>query len=709
MRWLKPHLPSSTARVLLEGLEAACLEVGAAQAWALTQVAKDRYELIASLGPAAPTKFEFLFHIESDHEIVQKLRNPKLSGINPFPQVHEAVLCHRGKSILCFSAVRIVPAKLLDLLFLACERIQLEQEVHQLKSQPSESAKSKLAKTPAALPAKPIATPDLLPDLEPMTEDPPIRSWFRVAAGTLASGHLASVLPTLVQRLRQSTGLSFAAILIYEDRRVRLWGGEALRKILGPVFSTRKLGSLGRRVLEGGEIFSSNLEGQRLEKNQIFGQQLQLRTLVAHPLTCGGHRIGAIFLGDTREKILGSELYEQIANQAQQTSQFVDQALTRHAIDVERVVSKAVLESMADGVFTLDFEKRITSFNPAAEQITGWKAEQAIGRTCQEIFRPQYHCPVTSLSSTSNEVPTVAGPGEAGNKSCRENCPLVALLADQKLMDSGLTVEGSILTAEGETRYVSSTYSVVSQKEDLLGAVVLFRDITEKRAFEQMKSDYAAALSHDLKTPLTAMKGYAVTLLRHGTKLDAETRQDALEVINSEIDRVTRMFDNLLHQARIEAGQHARYIEGLPLSIAVKRVVNVHQMSSRRHQITFQVADGLIIRADRDQLDQILNNLVSNAVKYSPSGCSIHVSAAETGRMIEVRVTDTGNGIAADQLPFVFERFRRVQDRMNRNVSGSGLGLYITRMLVEGMEGEVGAESTPGQGSTFWFRLPAQR
>jgi signal transduction histidine kinase len=703
VRWLKPNQAESAGRLLVEGLEAACFETGASQAWAMSKLSHDRYELRASLGCEAPAKLEFLFQVSGGDESFQKLRRPKLTGICPFSDTVEAVLYHRRGHIVCISSDSLVSSQRLDLLFLVLERLQMEREISELRqaaTQPKSVAPSPDFAFQVA-PIREFSEIDDDPDFIDLNSDEepsePIQAWYRVAANTLASGQLASVLPSLAKRLLAATGLPFAAILIYEDRRLRLWGGESLREILGPVFSVRKLGSLGRRVVEGGEIFVSAQEGDKLEKNQVFGQQLGFQTLVGYPLRTKEHQIGALFVGDLQLRDISSETMESIALAAEQTALFVDQALTRHAVDVERVVSKAVLESMADGVYTMDFEKRITSFNPAAEQITGWKAEQAIGRTCEEVFRAQYLCP--GADADLKKQP----------RSCREHCPLVALLGDQKLMDSGLTVEGSILTSEGETRYVSSTYSVVSQKEDLLGAVVLFRDITEKRAFEQMKSDYAAALSHDLKTPLTAMKGYAVTLLRHGTKLDAETRQDALEVINSEIDRVTRMFDNLLHQARIEAGQHARFIEGIALHAAVKRVVSVHQLSSRRHRLSFEVHESASIRADRDQLDQILNNLVSNAVKYSPQGCDIHVTAQEEGRMIRVSVKDTGAGIAADQLPFVFERFRRVQDRMSRNVSGSGLGLYITRMLVEGMEGEVGAESTPGEGSNFWFLLPIDR
>ena len=704
MRWLRAGLPELAGRALVEGLETACLEAGAAHGWVLHCESTDTYELLASLGPEAPARLSFLGRLEGSCSMLEGAR---LSALSPFPSLTTATAYHYGNSALLLGSIRSLPLRFVERIHLAVERIELEREVEGLRNLLNASVAYESGSPHNGEPAwapeldangEAVASPEEEGEGR-HTSALALHPWFRVTAGTLVAGRLASALPDLCKRVSRLLGLPFTAVLVYEDRRVRLWGGEPLKDMLGPVFSVRKLGSLGRRVLEGGEQYVSSVDPARLQKNQAFSK-LGLRSLIALPLLSTDQKggiLGGILLGGYEPRVFTPQEMEQVQLLVFQTALFLEQALTVHTADVERVVARAVLESMADGVYTVDFEKRITSFNPAAEAITGWPAAQAIGRTCEEVLRSQYQTP--GGASDSKKAP----------HSCREHCPLVIMLGDQKLMDSGLTVEGSILTRDGEARYVSSTYSVVADKGDLLGAVVLFRDITEKRAIEQMKSDYAAALSHDLKTPLTAMKGYAVTLLRHGTKLDAETRQDALEVINSEIDRVTRMFDNLLHQARIEAGQQGRFIEPVPLLGAVKRVVSVHQLSSRRHRFSFAVPDKLVIRADRDQLDQILNNLVSNAVKYSPQGSDIHVTAKQQNRYAFIEVKDTGPGIPEDQLPFVFERFRRVQDRMSRKVSGSGLGLYITRMLVEGMEGEVGATSELGQGSSFWFTLPLHR
>jgi two-component system, OmpR family, phosphate regulon sensor histidine kinase PhoR len=674
-RWVRHDLPEAATRVLVGALER-MREAGAGRVWVLLQMGTDRYELVASVADFSPERLTFVGRGPDEPQLLTSYQARALSPFRNPSHVHCWPLLY---GLLLADDTEELPQEALDEVQLVVERLGFEQECHNLRKEAAPEESLDHGSREAELRSAGRRAESL-------------HLWYRQAASTLASTQLSQALPSFAQRAARLLEVGFSAVLVFENRRLRLWGGDPLRAQLGPVFSPRRLGSLARLMLEQRLPYVSSLDPERLEKSQIFAS-LGLKSLIALPLVVDDRCLGGFLLGDEKTREFSTEEIELAKLMAHQIALFLENALLAHGSDVERVVSRAVLDSMADGVMTLDWEKRITSFNRAAEAITGWPAERAIGRTCEEVLRAQYIC----------------GDPKRRSGSCQEHCPLVQLLADEASMEKGITVEGSILSAEGESRYVSSTYSVVADRGDLMGAVVLFRDITEKKAIEQMKSDYAAALSHDLKTPLTAMKGYAVTLLRHGEKLDEETRQDALEVINSEIDRVTRMFDNLLHQARIEAGQQGRFIEPVPVQQIVKRVVSVHQLSSRRHTFSCSVPDNLVVRADRDHLEQILNNLVSNSVKYSPKGCAIHIEARADGRHAHIEVVDTGPGIPEDQLPYVFERFRRVQDRMSRKVSGSGLGLYITRMLVEGMEGEVGASSQFGSGSTFWFRLPLQR
>lgn len=516
-----------------------------------------------------------------------------------------------------------------------------------------------------------------------------LSNWYRQASEMLTSTQLRTRLPRIAKQAQQLLEVDLSAILVREAERVRIWGSGPWQDSTESSYTVEQLGSLGRKVIQGGQIFRFQESAKRKDK---FLSSLGLSSALAIPLEIEGRVLGAVLFGHRELRRFSADEIDLARLTAYQSSLFLENTLLVTGSNVERVVARAVLESMADGVFTMDWEKKITSFNPAAEHITGWRADDAIGRTCSEVMKAKYLCP---------------GVDEPGG--CAEHCPLLSLLADQDLMESGLTVEGQSTHKSGEPRYLSSTYSVVADRAgDLLGAVVLFRDITAKKRLEEMKSDYAAALSHDLKTPLTAMKGYAVTLLKHGDRLDQEARTEALQVINFEIDRVSRMFDNLLHQARLEAGVKNVHITLVSPQEVIRQVVSLYAFSGRSHKLVADVEDGIVFKTDRDQLDQILNNLVSNALKYTPEGSRVVVSCHYTqdGRWLLFEVTDNGPGISKEDLPFVFQRFHRLGGARSKRVRGTGLGLHITRMLVESLGGEAGVESVLGQGSRFWFTLP---
>lgn len=516
-----------------------------------------------------------------------------------------------------------------------------------------------------------------------------LSNWYRQASEMLTSTQLRSRLPRLATQAQQLLEVDASAIMVKETGRVRIWGGGEFTSDLATSYALEDLGVFGRKTLEQGQVYRYQKSGAR--KNPIF-EHFGLVSVLALPLEIEGRVLGALLFGHRTVRRFTADEIDLARLTAYQSALFLENTLLVTGSDVERVVARAVLESMADGVFTLDWEKKITSFNPAAEQITGWRAEEAIGRSCEEVMQSNYLCPGAEAPGT-----------------CAENCPLLSLLADQELMETGLTVEGTIEHRSGEPRYVSSTYSVVADRGDLLGAVVLFRDITEKKRLEEMKSDYAAALSHDLKTPLTAMKGYAITLLRHGDRLDDESRREALEVINFEIDRVSRMFDNLLHQARLEAGvKNVHFTKVVPQKV-IKQVIALYAFSGRSHELVCTVEpEDLSFVTDRDQLDQILNNLVSNALKYTPDGSRVDVKCrwSEDPEMVLFEVIDNGAGISEADLPFIFKRFHRLGGARSKRVRGTGLGLHITRMLVESLGGRAGVESELGHGSRFWFELP---
>lgn len=680
--WSDQRLDVKRRKALTESLEALVRASSGRWGWVLEKC-RTRLELVVCLGTVKPHRTSWLGKLPNEEGVLAteqlELFSPFHKSVREFRNLRCYLICG---GVLLLEGSLEPPERLLtelalqwELLTAQREALILQKKVERLSLELKDSRQASARLKPA------------LEKGERRTEA--LSNWYRQASEMLTSTQLRSRLPRLARQAQELLEVDVSAIFVKEADRIRVWGGgEELASSLAP----EELGVLGRRVLESGQVYRYQRSGRRQDK---FSDGLGLASVLALPLEIEGRILGGIFFGHRASHRFTADEIDLARLTAYQSALFLENTLLVTGSDVERVVARAVLESMADGVFTLDWEKKITSFNPAAEQITGWRMEEAVGRSCSDVMKARYLC---GASET---------PG-----GCEENCPLLTLLADQELMEKGLTVEGTIANKNGEARFVSSTYSVVADRGDLLGAVVLFRDITERRRLEEMKSEYAAALSHDLKTPLTAMKGYAVTLLKHGHRLDDEARKEALEVINFEIGRVSRMFDNLLHQARLEAGvKQQSFSRVSPLKV-IRQVVALYAYSGRSHELVCEVEpEELELVTDRDQLDQILNNLVSNALKYTPGGSKVRVCCRvddEKPEMLRFEVIDNGPGISEEELPLVFNRFHRVGGSNPKRARGTGLGLHITRMLVESLGGQTGVTSVLGQGSCFWFLLPSQ-
>jgi PAS domain S-box-containing protein len=228
------------------------------------------------------------------------------------------------------------------------------------------------------------------------------------------------------------------------------------------------------------------------------------------------------------------------------------------------------------------------------------------------------------------------------------------------------------------------------------------RDITERQALERLQQEFIAMISHELRNPLTAIMGYAQILQQRGTY-----DQRAVDVILGQTKHVARMVGDLLDAARLEAGRMTLQPASVDLVALVRASVAQARGLSERHALRIEAPDEPLTGSwDPGRLTQVLQNLLSNAVKYSPNGGEILISVRDLGGQVQVAVTDHGTGIAPELLPRLFGRFYRVAATSSSEVGGVGLGLYITRSLVEAHGGQLEAESTPGQGSTFRFTLP---
>jgi two-component system phosphate regulon sensor histidine kinase PhoR len=239
------------------------------------------------------------------------------------------------------------------------------------------------------------------------------------------------------------------------------------------------------------------------------------------------------------------------------------------------------------------------------------------------------------------------------------------------------------------------------------GVVYAFRDLTVERDLEAAKSDFIATVSHELRTPMTAVLGAAKTLLRDDIALSAERRQQLLEMIGAQGTRLTQITEEVLLANRLDRGDVRVDSERVDLTELLREAVEaMRERLPESVSLSMDVNGTAAALGDRGRIEQVLVNLIDNAVKYSPEGGEVVVSAASSEAGVRVEVADEGMGIPLAEQASVFEKFYRGEPQHRAVPGGTGLGLYICRELVRRMGGTIGVRSRPGEGSTFFFELP---
>ncbi|HYY34644.1 MAG TPA: ATP-binding protein [Gaiellaceae bacterium] len=339
------------------------------------------------------------------------------------------------------------------------------------------------------------------------------------------------------------------------------------------------------------------------------------------------------------------------------------QALERHA---------RVLDHVGDGVFLVDAEGIVQLWNPAAEAITGLAIEAVVGRPVDEV--------IPGWMALEPLLPVAESPGAPTRAS--EAIPV----------DLG-------------GREVWLSISVVRFAD---GTVYAFRDLTAERAIDDLKREFLATASHELRTPLSAIYGAAMTLRRRDLDLDDDGRQQLLNVIAQESDRLARIVKEILVADHLDSGRLRTTPAQLdPIDSAASVVEAARIYAPPGIAIELDAPDGVrSVAADPDHLRQVLVNLVDNAVKYSPDGGHVTVRIEDRGGSVRFAVSDEGLGIPSNEQTRIFDKFYRLDPGLNRGVGGTGLGLYICRELVRRMDGRISVASTPGRGSTFAVDLP---
>ena len=400
------------------------------------------------------------------------------------------------------------------------------------------------------------------------------------------------------------------------------------------------------------------------------GQEEALRLIVggsalSAPLVARGRALGAITLVSTGSgRRYGEDDLDFLLELARRAAVAVDNALLFREAE-ERGQAARILQSVGDGVVLVDGAGVVRYWNRAAERITGLAGADVVDRAAVEAI-----------------------PGWA------ELAPLVPV---------GRVPQSMPLQIDSRELWLS--ISGVALEE---GTVFAFRDLTEERALDELKTEFVSTVSHELRTPLAAIYGAAMTLRREDVQLPDGQRVNLLGVIANEADRLARIVNDILWASRLDSGTLRVAIESCDAADLAGKVVSAQTAHLPEGiRLSLEAQDDLPpVAADGDKVRQVLVNLVDNAVKYSPDGGRVRVVLDLRGAHVRIAVSDEGLGIPHGEQRRIFDKFYRLDPNLTRGVGGTGLGLYICRELVRRMNGRIWVVSEPGRGSTFFVELP---
>ena len=362
-----------------------------------------------------------------------------------------------------------------------------------------------------------------------------------------------------------------------------------------------------------------------------------------------------------------------------------DRRLAEEAIERLQLETERILNSAGDGIARLDLDGRCTFANPAASRLLGYTRDELMGRELHALLR--------------HALPD-------GQPCAPEDCGIFAALK------RGVTrqAENQILyRKDGAAVPFDSVTTPIIEGDRIVGAVVTFRDVSERWAVEKMKDEFVSVVSHELRTPLTAVRGALGLLATDAYAAQPDRARRLLEITVKNTDRLTQLINDILESQRLEACEVGLQRKRCLASELMMQAADLMRPMAETAGVYLETASQPApLLADPDAILQVLTNLLSNAIKYSPAGSTVRMAAEQGHEVAVFRVRDEGQGVPEENLESIFERFHPVDATDARRRGGTGLGLFICRKIVQRHGGRIWAESQLGRGSTFAFTLPLE-
>jgi len=366
------------------------------------------------------------------------------------------------------------------------------------------------------------------------------------------------------------------------------------------------------------------------------------------------------------------------------TSMTKDVLVERDKAEKERAKDEAILSSVGEVMFAVGLDGNIVFINPVAQAFLGVKEEEALGKFINQFFILY---------------------DESMNAVIREKQPIVQAL------NSGTKVTQTFVYVDTykQKRFLNITATPIKQQEVLIGAICIVRDITKEKEVDRMKTEFISLASHQLRTPLSAIKWFGEMLFGGDAgPLNAEQKQ-FMQNINQSTERMIELVNSLLNISRIESGRiiidpKPTDLKELIDTVAIEIKLKIQE---KNQKFSINIAEGIpLINIDPKLIRQVYLNLLTNAIKYSPKGAEIAVSVSKKDNYILSQISDNGYGIPAQQQNKIFEKFFRADNIVKIETEGTGLGLYLIKAIVASSGGKIWFQSQEGKGASFFFTLP---